>query len=126
MAMAGRHVLAPGLAQLRVAARAHGAPSRALQLAKDQSHREHDCELFRHHGIQRTIRLKDSIVKFHDAITFFSWSLRCQRRLFVGGDLPMSVLIDGSCRFCGAASLPSVEAPWGLRTLPAASFADLF
>jgi hypothetical protein len=53
MAMAGGRVTASSLAQLREIACAQGAPSRALQLAEDQSHREYDCELSRHHEMQR-------------------------------------------------------------------------
>jgi hypothetical protein len=53
MAMAGRDVMAAGLAQLREVGCAHRAPSHALQLAEDQSYREYDCELSRHHEIQR-------------------------------------------------------------------------
>ena len=50
--------MAADLAQLREVGCAHRAPSRALKLGEDQSHREYDYELSRHHETQRADLLK--------------------------------------------------------------------
>ena len=62
--------MAASLAQLREVGCARRAPGHALQLAEDQSHREYNCELSRHHEInQQTLHLEDSIVRIDDTIS---------------------------------------------------------